>query len=97
MKVMIKGYTSPLAATDYNLNLSKRRISSLVNHLMSYKDGVFKNYLDNDQLILEEEPAGERFVLPGVSDELEDKTNSVYSPDAARERRIEITRLINIE
>ena len=30
IKIMVKGFASPLAKTDYNVNLTKRRISSLL-------------------------------------------------------------------
>ena len=33
LKITIQGFASPLAKTDYNVNLTKRRISSLINYL----------------------------------------------------------------
>lgn len=91
----LKGYTSPLAATAYNTNLAHRRISSLMNYFSQYQNGTFLPFLNKEnenhaRLILIEEPVGETTSPPGVSDDLADKRKSVYSPEAATERRIEI-------
>jgi tetratricopeptide (TPR) repeat protein len=92
--ITIKGYCSPLASTDYNINLAKRRISSLKNFFSRYNNGFFKPYLEGtaangSRIIYEDVDIGE---LPysKVSDDLRDKKNSVYSPFAARERKIQI-------
>jgi hypothetical protein len=94
VKITMKGYCSPLASTDYNVNLAKRRISSLRNYFMEYKDGMFKKYVNTEDstknyLILTDVQIGE---LPksNVSDDVKDVKNSVYSPYAARERKIQI-------
>ena len=91
----LKGYTSPLAATAYNTNLAHRRISSLMNYFSQYNGGAFFPFLnkqtgDEAQLILIEEPIGETTAPLNVSDDVADKRKSVYSPEAAAERRIEI-------
>ncbi|MBU2018982.1 MAG: DUF1573 domain-containing protein, partial [Bacteroidetes bacterium] len=95
IKVTIKGFASPLAKSDYNINLTKRRISSLQNYLLSYQDSVFAPYffgnsLEGGQLMFEEVPFGEDKSDQLVSDNLNDKKNSVYSRAAALERKIEI-------
>ncbi|MCB0555875.1 MAG: hypothetical protein KDD02_20180 [Phaeodactylibacter sp.] len=90
VEIFLKGYTSPRAKSDYNLALSQRRISSVRNHFQSYKDGVFKPYLENNRLKISERPFGEAEAARTVSDALDDQRNSIYHPDAARERRVEI-------
>jgi len=45
IEVTIKGFASPLAKTDYNVPLTKRRISSLMSYLEEYDNGVLKKYL----------------------------------------------------
>jgi hypothetical protein len=90
IEVHIKGYTSPRAQSDYNLQLSKRRISSVRNHFFAYSEGFFKPFLDSGQLRITEAGFGETTARKDVSDQLEDLRNSVYNPDAARERRVEI-------
>ena len=90
VEIKLKGYTSPLTASDYNNLLAKRRISSVENFLMQYNDGVLLAYLQNGHLQISELPLGETQVSIGVSDNPKDRRNSVYSIKAARERRIEI-------
>lgn len=94
VKITMKGYCSPLASTDYNVNLAKRRISSLRNYFTETKNGWFVKYFENKtvgegKIIFEDVDIGE---LPAskVSDDLKDKRNSVYNPSAASERKIQI-------
>lgn len=94
VKITMKGYCSPLASTDYNVNLAKRRISSLRNYFAEYKDGLFKKYISAENpsaatLLLTDVEIGE-LPLSKVSDDVKDVKNSVYSPYAARERKIQI-------
>jgi hypothetical protein len=94
MEIKLKGYTSPLTASDYNNLLAKRRISSVENFLKQFNSGVLIPYLQNDQLVLTELPLGETQVSIGVSDNPNDRRNSVYSIKAAQERRIEIVSVL---
>ncbi len=95
IEVTVKGFASPLAKTDYNVNLTKRRISSLINYLYKYDDGVFAPYLDHNatnggDLTFVQIPFGEYTANTLISDNVNDKKNSVYSRKAALERKIEI-------
>lgn len=94
VKITMKGYCSPLASSQYNINLAKRRISSLAMFFKQYKSGVFHKYINNQhagegRIIFDYVDVGE---LPAskVSDNLKDKKNSIYSPYAASERKIQI-------
>ncbi|MBS1635139.1 MAG: hypothetical protein JST26_04385 [Bacteroidetes bacterium] len=94
VKITMKGYCSPLASTDYNVNLAKRRISSLRNYFMEYKGGIFVKYVDNTneadgRIEFFNEDIGE-LPVSKVSDDVKDVRNSVYSPYAAAERKIQI-------
>jgi len=93
VEIFLKGYTSPRAKSDYNLALSQRRISSVRNHFQTYRGGIFQPYLESGQLILSERPFGEAEAATTVSDALDDLRNSIYHPDAARERRVEIVEI----
>lgn len=93
IEVLIKGFTSPRAETDYNLNLGKRRISSVRNQFGTFSDGALLPYLKTGQLLISETSFGETTVRSGVSDNLTDERNSIYHPDAARERRVEIVEI----
>lgn len=91
----IKGFASPLAKSDYNVNLTKRRIASLINYLNEYENGVFKSYIDGSannggKLIFNEIPFGENVANKLTSDNPNDKKNSIFSRAAAIERKIEI-------
>ena len=90
IEITIKGFASPLAKSDYNVNLTKRRISSLVNYLRKYDKGQFNKYIDNSYLLFNSIPFGEYTSKSNVSDNYYDQRNSIYNRGAALERRIEI-------
>lgn len=90
----IKGYASPLSKTDYNVNLTLRRISSLINYLNEYENGKIAPYMNGTavnggKLNFIKVPFGE-YQANTISDDLADQRNSVFSPAAALERKIEI-------
>lgn len=86
----IRSYSSPLNSVAYNEKLAKRRISSLMNFLKSYNDSSLLPYFSSGQLNINFTAYGETHASEKVSDNLNDIRNSVYSPDAARERKITI-------
>ncbi len=93
--ITMKGYCSPLASTDYNVNLAKRRISSLRNYFAQYQNGIFLKYIDNQNpnegsITYHDEDIGELKARPNVSDDYYDVKNSIYNPAAALERKIQI-------
>ena len=95
INLTVKGFASPLAKTDYNVNLTKRRISSLVNYLREFDNGVFAPYLDGNaanggKVQFTQVPFGEYTANKLTSDNFHDQKNSVYSRSAAIERKIEI-------
>jgi outer membrane protein OmpA-like peptidoglycan-associated protein len=90
IEVLIKGFTSPRAESDYNLNLGKRRVSSVRNFFAAWGEGALLPYLNQGSLSLQEVSFGETAARSHVSDKLTDERNSIYNPDAARERRVEI-------
>ncbi|MBL4593354.1 MAG: DUF1573 domain-containing protein, partial [Flavobacteriales bacterium] len=90
----IKGFASPLSKSDYNVNLTLRRVSSLINYLSEYESGKILPYINNTakneaQLIFIKVPFGE-YQSATISDDIKDQRNSIYSPGAAMERKIEI-------
>jgi hypothetical protein len=98
IELTIQGFASPLAATKYNVGLTKRRISSLVNYLREAEGGVIAPYLDKTaanggSLELVYIPFGEYSADQTVSDNPNDQKNSVYSRNAALERKIEIQKV----
>ena len=94
IEVTIKGFASPLAKDDYNTNLSKRRISSLINYFNAVDSGALKPFIETGRLILKSAPFGENKSNISASDNEEDTKKSIYCPKAAIERRIEIQEVI---
>lgn len=95
VSLTIKGFASPLSKSDYNVNLTLRRISSLINYLSEYENGQILPYINGTAtngglLTFTKVPFGEYQSVKNISDDLADKRNSVYSPGAAVERKIEI-------
>jgi hypothetical protein len=94
-ELIFKGYASPLAQNDYNKLLSKRRISAVKNYISFYKNGVFLHYLianknGENSLSYKEESFGEFLTDKLVSDNPNDKKNSIFSKKAALERKVQI-------
>lgn len=88
--IILKGFASPRASSSYNKILGARRIDCVRNEFIRHNNGALKKYIDNNLLRITEQSIGEAEAPPGVSDDLDDLVNSVYSPDASRERRVEI-------
>jgi len=93
-ELQITGYASPLHNIKYNKNLSRRRISSFINYLTQYNNGNFSKYILTKKLIINEVSFGESNSSNYVSDDVNDKKNSIYSIDAMLERKIQIVDLI---
>lgn len=94
-QLTVKGFASPLAKTDYNVNLTKRRIASLRNYLMEYDNGVFIPFFEGThesggKIRIVEIPFGEYTAASLTSDNPHDVQNSIYSRAAAIERKIEV-------
>ena len=102
INITVKGFASPLAKTDYNVNLTKRRIASLVNYMSEYDNGVFLPYINGTaanggKVVFSEVPFGEYTANQLTSDNPNDVQNSVYSRAAAIERKIEIQSVSYLE
>lgn len=90
IELIVKGYASTRAQSDYNLILSSRRVSSLVNYFKAYENGVFQKYFTNKQLTITQQTFGEDTASKKNLDDLTNEKVSIYSIDAMLERRIEI-------
>ena len=96
-EIQLRGFTSPRAESDYNLFLARRRIKSVMNELETWQDGSLKKYIESGHLKISELSLGETASKVGISDKITDEKNSIYHPDAARERRVEIVRIIDLK
>jgi hypothetical protein len=91
----IKGFASPVAKTAYNVNLTKRRISSLTNYFNERNNGEFKEYIqgkskNGGKLIFAIVPFGEYTANQTTSDDIKNQSSSVFSKEAGIERKIQI-------
>jgi hypothetical protein len=95
VSIMVQGFASPLAKSDYNVHLTSRRISAIINYFEEIDGGKFAPYMltQPSRLQFIEVPMGEYKANKDVSDNYYDQRNSVYSKDASLERRIEIIEL----
>ncbi|MGV9011839.1 MAG: hypothetical protein ACOH13_04525 [Flavobacteriales bacterium] len=97
--LQVRGYASPLAKSDYNKNLSLRRIGTLVHYFERTENSALLPYLmgtaeNSGRLTIVQSPFGNSTADASVSDRLDDLRNSVYSVGAAKERRIEIEQVV---
>ena len=91
VSMTVEGYASPVHTDNYNFTLSKRRIGTIVNQIMEYKQGALMKYMSaGGTLQIKEVAHGSRTADKAVSHSYTDVASSVYSAEAARERRIEI-------
>lgn len=98
--IKINGYCSPLHTSEYNINLSKRRISSLKNYLLKINNGELSAYIEGTnpsggKLLIIQEPMGKELASPYVSDNPQDIQKSIYSIAASQERRAQISSYIS--
>ncbi|MBK9221638.1 MAG: hypothetical protein IPO16_05895 [Saprospiraceae bacterium] len=91
-EIFVKGYASPLAKREYNLNLSHRRIHSIFNEFYKYRSGTLIKYINSGQLKLSEKPFGENTAPNGISDNKQD-LRSIFTVEASKERRVEIVEI----
>lgn len=90
IEIELQGYASPLAKSDYNQKLTERRVNSLENHFSSFQGGALVTYINSGRLRFIQSPNGENLAPTNVSPDDSNRRNSVYSPEASRERRVRI-------
>lgn len=89
-ELVIQGYASPLASNSYNDNLTKRRIDSIINHFRKAQGGLIAEFIAQGKIKIKQVPYGEVKAEQGISDNPNDRKNSIYSPRASKERRVVI-------
>jgi len=92
IELILRGYSDPASNSAYSMNLSARRISSVVNHFMIFDGEILKKFVDSGQLTFTQEPNGERKAPKALKGE--DRRRSMYSPEMVRQRRVEIIELV---
>jgi len=89
--ITFTSHASPLASSNYNLALSKRRFASVENFLKSWEEGALSQFINLGLLNYGNNPFGDSLASPNVSADSRDLARSVYSIEAARERRVTIS------
>lgn len=84
IEITLKGYASPRAGTQYNKNLTDRRVSSVYNHFDLFDGGIYKRFVVSKQLVIKREANGETKAPPGISDNIQDERKSIYDVRASR-------------
>lgn len=95
--INIKGYTSPVGDSLYNVNLAERRIEYIKQYFLSIPELNQYFFNENEEgkinplLIFENLPFGEDRIPPIFENE-KDYRNTIYNPHSAIKRRVEIIR-----
>ena len=90
INIRISGFASPLASSEYNKNLTSRRVSSIMNHFSIFDGGIYEPFIQSGQLKLIRVPNGDSKAPATVNDDPKKRRLSVFSVGASKERRVEI-------
>lgn len=90
VNIYLRGYTSPIAPSEYNVALGKRRIDSVRREFDEWGNGALLPYIRSGQLSVTERSFGEETSPKNISDDPRTPAQSIYSPSASKERRVEI-------
>lgn len=89
-EIVVKGYASPRASSAYNKRLGERRYNAVKNEIEGYREGVLIKYIRSGNLKIRYISYGDQTAPSHVSGDLDDERNSIYSPEASKERRVEV-------
>ncbi len=89
--ITFTSHASPLATSEYNMQLSKRRFVSVENYLKVSTESQLRHFIEQGFIRYENTPMGASLARPDVSDDRRDPARSVYSIEAARERRVKVS------
>ena len=90
IEISVRGFCSPRSSSNYNINLAKRRIACLKNQINDFDNGALMKYIKSGKIKFIELPIGEAQSPLGVSDNLLDPRNSIFSPEASAQRKVHI-------
>ena len=90
IEITIKGFASPRFEYKYNLVLGQRRVASVKNEMLNYQGGVLRSFINNGQLKVIDVSFGEELAPSNINDNIRNEKLSIYSPEASKERRVEI-------
>lgn len=88
--IVFTSHASPLGTDEYNMQLSKRRFSSVENYLKAWNNGALREFIELGMLDYANEPFGSSLVPAGVPGD-EDVERAIYSVEAAEWRKVTIS------
>lgn len=88
--IIIEGYASPLAQSDYNVALTSRRTRSIINHFTQWEAGALLPFLETGQLRIKQEPLGENQSPLGINDNPANRKYSEFGIKASKQRKVRI-------
>lgn len=91
-----KGYASPIGNSDYNKQLSQRRIESVISYLEQYNNGSLNAAIESGKIRFITLSLGEDEVT-GVNDDQSNARAAIFDPSAATERRVDIVSITVVE
>ncbi|MDZ7876671.1 MAG: hypothetical protein U5L45_03330 [Saprospiraceae bacterium] len=97
MELVLQGFASPLAESEYNRILTSRRVSAVINHFYKYQNGLFRDFISKGQLRIRVEPNGEDKLTFNANDDPKNHKKSIYALRAMKERRVEILEISRFE
>ncbi len=89
--IIFTSHASPLASSEYNLILSQRRFVSVENFIQRWDNRSLQRFIDTGKLDYENNPFGESQARSEVSSDRQEPARSIYSVEAARERKVTVT------
>ncbi len=91
IEVEFSSHASPIARESYNMILSERRFVSVKNFLLSWEGGVLNTYKQQGLIGFNNISMGSSQADPDVSADRDDPARSIFSVEAARERKVRVT------
>ncbi len=91
IEIKFKAFASPLHSAQYNKTLASRRIQSVLNFLFENNETEIKKFIETQQLQIKTTAIGEEMAPQNLSSDRKKVEKSVYSLEAAAERRVEIS------
>ncbi len=88
--IVFTSHASPLGTDEYNMQLSKRRFSSVENYLKAWDNGALREFIELGMLDYANEPFGSSRVPAGIPGD-EDVERAIYSVEAAEWRKVTIS------
>lgn len=89
-EIDLAAFCSPLAETDYNKQLAKRRILVVERYIQNWNNGALAEALKYKRIIFVSRVVGELEAPSSISNDVKQQDKSVYGVKTSLERRVNI-------